>query len=62
MTKKGLEKLREELREKDREIVTRLNERAELSLEVGEVKKESGRAVYDPSRESLIFESPFSDQ
>lgn len=56
MNKKPLEKLREEIRAKDREIVTLLNERAGLSLEVGEVKKERGQAVYDPSRESLIFE------
>ncbi len=56
MNKKPLEKLREEIREKDREIVVLLNERAELSLEVGEVKRESGQAVYDPSRERLIFE------
>jgi chorismate mutase / prephenate dehydratase len=56
MTKKKLEKFRKKLRVKDREIVTLLNERAKLSLEVGEIKKESGQAVYDPSRESLIFE------
>lgn len=56
MNKKPLEKLREEIREKDRKIVTLLSERAELSVEVGEVKKESGQPVYDPSRESLIFE------
>ncbi|MBI5606124.1 MAG: prephenate dehydratase [Deltaproteobacteria bacterium] len=56
MKKSPLEELRKEIRQKDKEIVTLLNERAKLSLEVGAVKIENGREVYDPSRESLIFQ------
>ncbi|MBA4395068.1 MAG: prephenate dehydratase, partial [Desulfobacca sp.] len=49
-------KLREEIREKDRKLVALLNERARLSLEVGQVKNGAGQNVYDPSRESLVYQ------
>jgi chorismate mutase / prephenate dehydratase len=69
MNKNPLERLREKIKEKDRELVTLLNERAKLSLEVGQVKKEAGQNVYDPSRESLVYEylsqinqGPLSDE
>ena len=53
---RSLEKLREALQKKDLEIVSLLNQRAELSLEVGRIKNKNGREVYDPSRESLVYE------
>ncbi len=56
MKENPLEKLREEIRKKDRGIVILLNERAEFSLEVGEVKNENGQEIYDPSRESLVYQ------
>ncbi|MEW6185126.1 MAG: prephenate dehydratase [Thermodesulfobacteriota bacterium] len=56
MTKQSIEELREALQKKDQEIVTLLNERAELSLAVGKVKSEKGREVYDPSRESQVYQ------
>jgi chorismate mutase len=33
------------------------NERADLALQIGEIKKELGLAVYDPAREKRIFEA-----
>lgn len=52
----SLKKIREALQRKDREILSLLNERAKLALEVGHIKNENGREVYDPSRESLVFQ------
>ena len=49
MKKASLQTLRQELGKKDREIVKLLNERAELSIEVGKLKELKGREVYDPS-------------
>ena len=56
MKKNSIKKLREALRTKDQEIVSLLNERAALALEVGRIKNENGREVYDPSRESLVYQ------
>jgi chorismate mutase/prephenate dehydratase len=56
MTSNPLEKLREKIREKDRELVALLNERARLSLEVGQIKNGARQNVYDPSRESLVYQ------
>jgi chorismate mutase len=40
----------------DSEILRLLNERARCALEIGEVKLEMGRGVYDPAREKEILE------
>jgi chorismate mutase / prephenate dehydratase len=56
MKEKSLNKIREALRQKDQEIVRLLNERANLSLEVGQVKNENGQDIYDPSRERLVYQ------
>lgn len=56
MKKDSLEPIRKALQTKDQEIVKLLNERAELSLAVGKVKKKNGREVYDPSRESRVYQ------
>jgi chorismate mutase / prephenate dehydratase len=56
MKKDSLETLRKALRTKDEEIVHLLNERAELSLAVGRIKQAKDREVYDPSRESLVYQ------
>lgn len=55
MTEKNLENLRLRLREKDRRIVELLNERARLSIDIGEFKEAEKMRVYDPSRESIIY-------
>ncbi|MBI4767265.1 MAG: prephenate dehydratase [Deltaproteobacteria bacterium] len=59
MKMNDLKKLRDALQKKDQEIVALLNERAELSLEVGQIKNKNGREVYDPSRESLVYQYLF---
>lgn len=52
----SLKQLRDELKEKDREIVRLLNERAEISVKIGKIKAERGLDVYDASQEAKIFE------
>jgi chorismate mutase/prephenate dehydratase len=56
MNKAHLKKLREELRKKDREIVRLLNERAELSIQVGKIKNSNSLKVYDPSQEDRVYD------
>jgi len=52
MTRERLENLRKKMKEKDREIIRLLNERAQISVEIGKVKGESGIDVYDPAQEA----------
>jgi len=68
MKKASLKTLREELRKKDREIVKLLNERAMVSIEIGELKESEGREAYDPAQEIKVYdclremsEGPLSD-
>jgi chorismate mutase/prephenate dehydratase len=56
MKKNSIKKLRDALRKKDQEIVDLLNERAEIAIEVGRIKNDNGQEVYDPSRESLVYQ------
>ena len=44
MKPRKLEKLREKMKEKDREIIRLLNERAQISVQIGKVKGEGGIA------------------
>lgn len=53
--KMKLEKLREEMKEKDREIIRLLNDRAQVSMQIGAFKGQKGLAVYDPSQESRVY-------
>lgn len=55
MMKSGLEKLREDMKEKDREIIRLLNERSQISVRIGEVKGQEGIDVYDPSQEARVY-------
>ncbi len=57
MKRDKLKKLREDLAEKDREIVSALNERAALSVRIGEWKRSRELAVYDPAQESRVLRS-----
>ncbi len=54
MTRKRLEELRTKMKEKDREIIRLLNERSQVSLEIGKVKGEDGIDVYDPAQEARV--------
>jgi chorismate mutase/prephenate dehydratase len=56
MKKQSLKDIREKLRKKDREIVKLLNERTELSIEVGEAKNSQGQEAYDPSQEGKVYD------
>lgn len=49
-----IEQLRVQIDAVDREIVERLNRRARLALEIGDAKKDTGRAVFDPAREKRV--------
>jgi chorismate mutase/prephenate dehydratase len=56
MIKVPLEDLRDKLRKMDNKIVRLLNERAELSVRIGEIKEVNGLSVYDAAQEAKIFE------
>jgi chorismate mutase/prephenate dehydratase len=56
MKKRPLKDLRERLRRKDREIVKLLNERTEVSIEVGTAKNSQGSEIYDPSQEGKVYD------
>jgi chorismate mutase / prephenate dehydratase len=49
-----LEKLRERMKEKDGRIIRLLNERAQISVQIGKVKGEGGIDVYDPAQEARV--------
>ncbi len=51
-----IEQLRVEIDRLDGELLRIFNERASLALKIGEIKKEKGLPVYDPSREKRIFD------
>ena len=51
-----LENLRKEIDLCDREIVRFLSKRSEIACEIGHLKAEDGRSVYDPSREETVYE------
>ena len=48
--------LRERIDAVDRELLTLLNRRAQLALDVGELKKHEGSAVFRPEREAQVIE------
>ena len=54
MKPRKLEDLRENMKEKDRGIIHLLNERAQISVQIGKVKGEGGIDVYDPSQEARV--------
>lgn len=53
----NLKRLREALGKKDREIVKALNDRAQLSVKIGELKKSRKLEIYDPAQESRVLKS-----
>jgi chorismate mutase len=50
-----IDELRQEIDRLDDELLRIFNQRADFALKIGEIKKELGVAVYDPSREKMIF-------
>jgi chorismate mutase len=52
-----IDEIRTRIDELDRLLLKIFNERADLALQIGEIKKELGLAVYDPAREKRIFEA-----
>lgn len=51
-----IEELRREIDRLDHELLRIFNERANLALHIGEIKKERELPVYDPAREKRIFD------
>lgn len=51
----GIEELRRQIDSIDDQILTLLNERAELVLKLGSLKKERGLPIRDPDRENTIL-------
>jgi chorismate mutase len=51
-----IDDLRAEIDRLDSELLRIFNERANLALRIGELKKTSGLPVYDPGREKKIFQ------
>lgn len=51
-----IETIRQEIDRMDNELLRIFNARANLALQIGEIKKQHGLAVYDPTREKKIFE------
>jgi chorismate mutase/prephenate dehydratase len=56
MKPRELDILRNKMKSKDREIVRLLNERAQLSVQIGKVKGEGGMLVYDPAQEAKVHD------
>jgi chorismate mutase len=49
-----LENLRKKIKDKDKEIVRLLNERAQISVQIGKMKGQGGMQVYDPAQEAKV--------
>jgi len=56
MAVESLKNLRDEIKKKDGMIMELLNQRAKISIEVGRIKDEQGLNVYNPSRESMVYD------
>jgi chorismate mutase-like protein len=51
-----LKKNRKELDLIDQKLLTLLNQRLRIVLEIGKIKKEMGKKIYDPKREKEVLE------
>ena len=49
-------KMREKINLIDQELLTLLNQRLRTALEIGKIKKEMGKRIYDPKREKEVLE------
>ncbi len=50
-----IDEIRSAIDSLDDELLRIFNQRAALALKIGEIKKASGLAIYDPEREKKIF-------
>ncbi len=55
MKRTTLNDLRAAVEKQDRELVRMLNDRAKLSVEIGRIKADEGREVYDPAQEAEVY-------
>ena len=53
--RRELDKLREQIDEVDRQLVTLLNQRTRVVEDIGRVKREARLPIYEPKREELVF-------
>ena len=51
-----LERKRKEIDLIDRKLITLLNQRLRIALDIGSIKKEMGEKIYDPKREKEVLE------
>ncbi len=56
-----IDELRMEIDRLDNELLRIFNQRAELALRIGELKKGAGLPIFDPGREKRIFQRMKSD-
>lgn len=61
MNKKDIETIRRQIDLIDDELLVRLNKRAGLVLDLARVKFELGKKLFDPARESEIFDRMTDD-
>lgn len=50
-----IDTFRQEIDRLDSLLLQIFNQRADLALRIGEIKKQKGLAIYDPTREKSIF-------
>jgi 3-deoxy-7-phosphoheptulonate synthase/chorismate mutase len=55
MSKDSLNRLRLRIEELDVALLKLLNERAAVSVQIGELKDQNGLSIYDRSREEAIY-------
>ena len=55
MKQSNLESLRQNMKDKDREIIRLLNERSLISIKIGEIKGQEGIQVYNPAQEAKVY-------
>lgn len=53
---KKLEENRKQIDLIDRKLLTLLNRRVRIAMQVGKIKKEIGKKIYDPRREKEVLE------
>jgi len=57
MSKKQINKLRDEINKIDQELVYLFNRRATVVVELARIKRKLGKRLFDPEREKNIFVS-----
>ncbi len=57
MSKKQIDKLRDEINKIDQELLYLFNRRATVVVELAKLKKKLGKSLFDPEREKNIFVS-----